>query len=282
MNATIHFNNIQSEIIRQLKKSQSEIKVCMAWLTDEDLIRTLTHRAESGVRVQIVISESKENFRNTIKFKDLLRLGGMLHVASPKFLHNKFCIIDNKTIINGSYNWTYYAQKNEENILVMNLDSSDKDDNRILLAFDAKHNHICNKASVQILDISELDYYAENGIVAAFVLAQIDEEQIRLRQELENDVRKSHEEAKRIGIPFSSTIIERMQLDGRGVEFIKRLLHDEMTSGEMKSGFRKLEEPIPHRVDLSFEYLVSRPKYQVLFNAQEVEFCKKLMEKYRL
>ncbi|MFK7983327.1 MAG: phospholipase D-like domain-containing protein, partial [Saprospiraceae bacterium] len=36
-----------------------------------------------------------------------------------KPMHNKFCIIDERILINGSYNWTYYAEnKNEENILI--------------------------------------------------------------------------------------------------------------------------------------------------------------------
>src|SRR5699024_9419008 len=33
-------------------------------------------------------------------------------------MHNKFCIIDNDTVINGSYNWSYKAEKNHENILI--------------------------------------------------------------------------------------------------------------------------------------------------------------------
>lgn len=66
------------------------------------------------------------------------------------------------------------------------------------------------------------------------------------------------------------------------VEFIKRILHDEISSGEMKSGFRKLEEKIPHRVDLSLEYLVTRDNFRVLFSDKEFEFCKKLMDKYGL
>ena len=34
-------------------------------------------------------------------------------------MHNKYCIIDNKVLINGSYNWTYYAEnKNEENVII--------------------------------------------------------------------------------------------------------------------------------------------------------------------
>lgn len=35
-------------------------------------------------------------------------------------MHNMFCVIDNKTLINGSYNWTYYAEdRNRENILLI-------------------------------------------------------------------------------------------------------------------------------------------------------------------
>lgn len=36
-------------------------------------------------------------------------------------MHNKFCILDKKVLINGSYNWTYFAEeKNRENILIIN------------------------------------------------------------------------------------------------------------------------------------------------------------------
>ena len=33
-------------------------------------------------------------------------------------MHNKFCIIDNSIVINGSYNWTISAKTNAENIQV--------------------------------------------------------------------------------------------------------------------------------------------------------------------
>lgn len=39
-------------------------------------------------------------------------------------MHNKFCIIDQKVLINGSYNWTYFAEeKNRENILIIENES---------------------------------------------------------------------------------------------------------------------------------------------------------------
>jgi hypothetical protein len=95
-------------------------------------------------------------------------------------------------------------------------------------------------------------------------------------------VKKSFHIAESIKITISPSLFERMESDGGGVEFIKRIIHDEITTGDMKSGFKKLEEQIPNRVDLSLEYLVSRPKYESLFTKQEVEFCKKLMTKYNL
>lgn len=282
MQSVVHFSNIRYEIIGQLKKATREIKVAIAWLTDEDIIRTLTQRAESGLNVIVVMSESKENFRNIPKWKEFLRHSGKLHIATPKFLHHKFCIIDNTIILNGSYNWTYFAQRNEENIMVMYLETGVDEDDRLLKQFVAKHKFFCDKASEPITEVADLNKFSEQGKVAAVMLTQLDEKEIRLRQELEDDVKKSFDEAVRIGIPISTLLLDRMKLDGGGVEFIKRILYDEMTLGDMKSGFKKLEEPIPHRVDLSLEYLASRPKYQKLFNDKEVDFCKNLMKKYKL
>lgn len=42
MKSVAHFSNIRNEIIGQLRKATLEIKVAIAWLTDEDIIRTLT------------------------------------------------------------------------------------------------------------------------------------------------------------------------------------------------------------------------------------------------
>jgi len=34
-------------------------------------------------------------------------------------MHNKFCVIDSKTVVTGSYNWTKKAQSNYENITII-------------------------------------------------------------------------------------------------------------------------------------------------------------------
>jgi hypothetical protein len=133
-----------------------------------------------------------------------------------------------------------------------------------------------------IKDKDALINFQKTGKDASLVHAQLDEEEILLRKELEIAVKKSIDEALALKIDISKMVIERIKIDGGGVEFIKRILHDEIVTGEMKSGFKKLTKPIPHRVDLSLEYIVSRPKFEKLFTDEEIIFCNKLMSKYGL
>ncbi len=282
MTSTVFFKNIKGEIISNLQKASKEIKVAVAWLTDEDIIWMLTKKKEAGLDVRIAISNSQENFKNNNKFKEFLRNQGELFITTSVFLHHKFCIIDDSLIINGSYNWTYYAISNEENIMIFTLDHGIKEDLSLLEKFNVKFRYLCNKCSIKIQDISALNNLSDKSRNMALELAKLDEKEILLRQEFENDVRRAFEEAKAAKIAISPVILDRMMADGGGVDSVRRLLNDEISSGEMKSGFKRLEEHIPHRVDLSFEYLVSRPKYQSLFSPEIVEFCKNIMKKYRL
>ena len=282
MQSTVFFSNIKAEIISNLNKATKEIKVAVAWLIDEDIIRVLTQRKKAGVEIKIAISNSVENFQNNKKFKAYLHLQGQLFVATNKLLHHKFCIIDDKIIVNGSYNWTYQAVSNEENILVITLDNELKEDTSLLQKFIVKHDYLCNKCSVKVNDITTLNSFESNSKRMSLIMAEMDEKEIFLREDFENQVRKSFETARELKIPVSQTVFEKMISDGGGVEAVKRLLVAEINSGEMKSGFRKLEQHIPPRVDLSFEFIVSRPKFHCLFSKEEVEYCNKLMQKYGL
>ncbi len=282
MKIDVHFKDIKKEIINTLSKAKTDINVAMAWLTDEDIIRALTKKQEGGVQVGIVISDSKENFRNTSKFKDLIKNGGKIHIATKNFLHHKFCIIDDNVLINGSYNWSYYAKNNEENILLILLDTDSKEDAVLFLKFKTKFNYFCDKISYYVEDFAAFQAYSKYSKDSNKIMSELDEKEIELRKEFEEDVKKSSDKAVELGIPPSPFFFDRMKSDGGGVEFVKRILNDEIYSGDMKSGFRKLEQYIPHKVELSLEYLVSRTKYESLFSPEEVEYCKKLMSKYGL
>ena len=58
-----------------------------------------------------------------LPFTKLKIAGGEVFTAKENLMHNKFCIIDERIIITGSYNWTNKANKeNNENIVIIKDD----------------------------------------------------------------------------------------------------------------------------------------------------------------
>jgi hypothetical protein len=286
MHANVIFNqpnkgNIQKEICDLLKSAKTSIILAVAWLTDEDMIRVLAQRAEDKLDVKVVICNSKENFKNTSKFRELLRNGGKLFVTTSPFMHHKFCVIDNNLIINGSYNWSYTAKNSEENILILTANQEHADDALLLKKFVVKHTFLAEKCSVAVLNMDILNNLKTEMPIMGALLSGMDEAEIQKRKDFEEAVIFNIEESRNIKIQLDYTkLLERIRRDGGGVNFVKRLLHEEMQTGDMKSGFRKLEEKEPHRVDLSLEYLVAQSRFEALFTLDEVNFCRELMKKY--
>jgi hypothetical protein len=285
MELQVHFKNIKGEIIKTILTAKTEIKIAMAWLTDEDIIREITLKKISGVNVQIIISDAKENYVRITKLKDYLKHDGVLSIGITKpFMHNKFAIIDDRFIINGSYNWSYGARSSEENIFIITLDKSIEEDKALLKKFQLQFQYLSHRVrAISIANFEELNNFRQQIANPIAVIAELDENEILLREEFEEAVKNSINNSLKANIQFDYTgLLLRMQKDGGGVEFVKRLINDEIQTGEMKSGFRKLQEPIPHRVDLSLEYLVSRERFQSLFEPRQVNFCLNLMNQYHL
>ncbi len=82
--------------------------------------------------VELIVHNDYINNRQAgLNFQHFIDLGGRFYFSDAENpMHNKFCVIDNKTLINGSYNWTYFAEnKNSENIIIIN------DENQTTSAF---------------------------------------------------------------------------------------------------------------------------------------------------
>ena len=285
MEVNVHFKDIKKEIISNLQKAEYRIKIAVAWLSDEDIIRVLTQKSKSGTEIEILISDAKENFKSLRKLRGLFKYGCHLFVGITKpFMHNKFSIIDDKIIINGSYNWSYAARSSEENIMVIKLDAAMKPDQEFLRKFEIQFQYLSHRVRAQkIRDYTCLEHFQEQKINPVDIVSLIDQDEIVLREEFEIAVKGSIDQALEEGIQIDiNGLLERMQKDGGGVEFVRRLINDEIQTGDMKSGFKKLIEPIPHRVDLSLEYLVSQPRFHSLFKEEEINFCTNLMIKYGL
>ena len=120
-----YFEEIEKQIISKISSSQSSVFVAVAWFTNQLLFDSLTDAIKNNVAVKVLILDDLLN-RNEfgLNFGLITEQGAEIRFAKPDkgTMHNKFCIIDD-LVITGSYNWTYNANKNNENILVTDEES---------------------------------------------------------------------------------------------------------------------------------------------------------------
>jgi hypothetical protein len=134
-----YFDNIRQEIINEIEFASESIIVAVYWFTNEELFLKLLSKVDNGVKVELIIHNDYINIRESgLDFQKFIDKGGHFYFSCTNNpMHNKFCVIDNKTLINGSYNWTYYAEdRNRENILIL------KDEEETTKAFISEFNRL--------------------------------------------------------------------------------------------------------------------------------------------
>jgi len=114
------FENIAERIEEEINKSQKDIYLAVAWFTNKNLFNSLVKKSQEGVKVILVISDNEINRNSSINYNDIQKGESKLFwIGGDKsFMHNKFCIIDDYVVITGSYNWSYKAETNFENVVI--------------------------------------------------------------------------------------------------------------------------------------------------------------------
>ncbi len=122
METIAHFTDIRNHIQEELKKAQQSIIVAVAWFTDAKLFDILCQKATAGLDVQLIVMDDDITRNCSIDYNRLEKCGGKLYQINNEttgtLMHNKFCVLDNKDTITGSYNWSIKAQSNHENITI--------------------------------------------------------------------------------------------------------------------------------------------------------------------
>lgn len=114
---TTAFRTCQKTILDALDDAKVSIRVAIAWFTNQTIADKLIEKYNAGVDVGVLIyndainNQYGVNLKNVpVKFVKATRGGKM---------HHKFCVIDNQTVITGSYNWSTNAElKNDENVVI--------------------------------------------------------------------------------------------------------------------------------------------------------------------
>jgi len=66
----------------------------------------------------VVLNDRINNKREGVNFQALINRKGKFYYSDvDQMLHHKFCIVDEKRVVTGLYNWTYHAEsRNWENM----------------------------------------------------------------------------------------------------------------------------------------------------------------------
>lgn len=116
------FDKIEEVISSKLSNAQNRINVAVAWFTNERLLERLKCALDNKVEVCVVVLDDILNRSEMgLDFGQLISKGAdvRMYNATNNIMHHKFCVIDD-VVITGSYNWTYFANTNKENIIVTN------------------------------------------------------------------------------------------------------------------------------------------------------------------
>lgn len=121
-NTEVVFDNIEQCILKEIKDAHYAIFVSVAWFTNKKLFNALLEKAKNNCYVSIIIQLDEINSQCGIDYSQIQigRSECFKISKDAELLHDKFCVIDFKKVITGSYNWTYKASHNSENILILN------------------------------------------------------------------------------------------------------------------------------------------------------------------
>ena len=116
------FDGFYEYISSALLAAEADVKIAVAWLNFNMYGRIFEILLQRRVHLEIIINDDMINAKNDSRIHDLRQRGAFIYkIKMPtlrKYMHEKFCIIDEEKVLNGSYNWSRNTNKNFENLMI--------------------------------------------------------------------------------------------------------------------------------------------------------------------
>jgi hypothetical protein len=111
---------IKQRIIAEIQKANQNIFLAMAFFSDRDIANAIIAAKNRNLNIDIILSSNAQNETVKQMLKDSnISIHAFETGDERGMMHHKFCLIDNRISINGSYNYSYNASNNNvENIQV--------------------------------------------------------------------------------------------------------------------------------------------------------------------
>ncbi len=113
--------NCAGEVVKAIEEAKKTVLVQAYSFTSSPIARALVEAHQRGVKIQVILDKSQKTEKYSVA--DFLSHAGIETYLDTEhaIAHNKVIILDQITVITGSFNFTKAAQeKNAENLLVLN------------------------------------------------------------------------------------------------------------------------------------------------------------------
>ncbi len=104
----VYFSSLQDCIVRSINNARLSVVAAQCWFTNPEIFSALLLALRRGVCVTLALDYNSVNFNSRGLDLRLLAKAGARILVFPgnELLHHKFAVIDQATVITGSFNWT--------------------------------------------------------------------------------------------------------------------------------------------------------------------------------
>lgn len=112
-------DDCENAIVSFIRNAKHSIKICVFTISENVISEEIIAAKKKGVAVTIITDNDKINDKGS-DIRWLADEGIRIRIdEASSHMHHKFCIVDKKILLTGSYNWTKSAaDRNQENLLV--------------------------------------------------------------------------------------------------------------------------------------------------------------------
>jgi len=178
-------------------------------------------------------------------------------------MHNKFAIFDNKKVITGSYNWTYSAEYNNLESVIISREEN------LIKQFNIRFKQLLEKSVPPDKLTTKLS--TDSGADKA------EKEFVELENELKEDLLKAWEESGKIDKKLQSIFILDFIENYGAIGACKRLMSTGLE--QIQNGFIKMWEL--NRIDLTFESIIVKDKYKNLLDDKTINMATERLKKFK-
>lgn len=113
--------SVGKAVIEAISGAKERVTIALYGFDNAELGDALLKLAKKNVVVRVKVDSDRSARAKIVKLIEALKAGGVqVQTVAPQGRnHNKFAVIDGTRVVTGSYNWTLKAEKNWENILIL-------------------------------------------------------------------------------------------------------------------------------------------------------------------